>query len=122
MRIKKEFLDKWLAKLRSGEFIQYQGGLVDYNNPCGRCAAGVMLEYSDIVPIKDGCYTRYRVSNMNNVVSELPDIGVLWDEEKTTVSYINDWEDVSFNNIAAILEHNQLNGTFMSVPEEIRED
>ncbi len=120
MRIKQEFLDNWLAKLRRGEYNQYCGGLVDYQCANGRCAAGVLINDDDIVPKNDGRLIAYLVKCKDKTILELPDTVLIWNGGLSTISYINDFEHVSFKDIAETLEKNQIDGTFYNVPEEIR--
>lgn len=109
-----EFLDQWVAALRSGAFTQIKGSLRIVRDGVGECfcALGVGMEivckqHPDFekngrMGYQAGCY------NFNGSIPLIPKTGFIEDEfdvsTAKTVMQLNDENKYSFNQIAVYLE------------------
>jgi hypothetical protein len=110
---------QWIEALRSGEYSQTQEEL---RNLDGYCCLGVLCDiYSKSKGVNFwkgacGCYfflslpDQYEYSTLPKNVSEWAGLGgvdnpiVEYGEEKVAISDLNDKEQLTFNQIAAIIE------------------
>ncbi len=110
MRIKEHIFKEWIKRLRSGEYTKIKKGLVDPLDITCRCAAGVMLNQSDLYTNDNG---KTYSTPLFSVATLLAAITLKYGEFHDYVLYdLNDDTNLNFEEIALILEENQKNGTF----------
>jgi hypothetical protein len=103
--MKKEWKDKWVAALRSGDYKQGYFDLVDLDNEY--CCLGVLCDIVSTSKPVDGNWTEFNESMWNNGL--IPDIvgdttGLDDSKDHHTLVKFNDHNKFSFNDIADYIE------------------
>jgi hypothetical protein len=124
--MKKRILKKWLKALRSGEYEQGQGQLRDAQN--NFCCLGVLcnihaqehpkiakqesdgrqyLTHSALLPLQVATWAGLTKNTRTGDCSDgSTDIAVRYRRKEMTLVHLNDTLDLSFKQIANVLEHN----------------
>lgn len=109
-KLDKEFKDKWLTALRSGEYKQGQGCLYDSENDCYCCLGVAVALVSDGVAHDKGNWgyvdSTTEEWQQSGILDDYPQILQGWNKVTSILMDMNDEEGKSFLEIADYIEEN----------------